>query len=297
MNFMTDPAICHRALVVEDDPAIRKLVEKLLHRRGIAIDTAHDGKEAIAKIQRDGYSIIVLDLMLPEANGFEVIAYMKTNGVGVPVVVVLTDGQVGDESGVLKRLQRELGDARVFTVGIDTAVNGGFLRRLAALGGGTSTLVEPGSRLEEALQAVGREIGTPLVTGLRIDGEAKDLAPARAAALTVGMEYFELMGVGMFLEKSDPNPRKAVRLLWAGEKVRPEYPLPSPTVDKSEMLEPGKHVVSLAGLVLMKLMSNRRKDQVHLDDMIGVRLIDRSWLGKLPPELAERLKQILDTPE
>ena len=88
MNFMTDPAICHRALVVEDDPAIRKLVEKLLHRRGIAIDTAHDGKEAIAKIQRESYSIIVLDLMLPEANGFEVIAYMKTNGVGVPVVVV-----------------------------------------------------------------------------------------------------------------------------------------------------------------------------------------------------------------
>ena len=47
----------------------------------------------------------------------------------VPVVVLLTDGQVGDESGVLKRLQRELGEARVFTVGIDTAVNGGFLRR------------------------------------------------------------------------------------------------------------------------------------------------------------------------
>ena len=104
----------------------------------------------------------------------------------VPVVVLLTDGQVGDESGVLKRLQRELGEARVFTVGIDTAVNGGFLRRLAALGGGTSTLVEPGSRLEEALQAVGREIGTPLVTGLRIEGEATDLAPSRVPDLFAG---------------------------------------------------------------------------------------------------------------
>src|SRR5256885_7609179 len=104
----------------------------------------------------------------------------------VPVVVLLTDGQVGDESGVLKRVQRELGGARVFTVGIDTAVNGGFLRRLAALGGGTSTLVEPGSRLEEALQAVGREVGTPLVTGLRIEGEVKDLAPARMPDLFAG---------------------------------------------------------------------------------------------------------------
>src|SRR6266699_3353673 len=68
----------------------------------------------------------------------------------------------------------------------------------------------------------------------------QDLARARAAALAIGMEYFEVTGVGMFLEKSDPNPRKAVHLLWAGEKVRPEYPLPSPTVAEREMLEPGQ---------------------------------------------------------
>jgi hypothetical protein len=41
----------------------------------------------------------------------------------------------------------------------------------------------------------------------------------------------------------------------------------------------------------------RRKDQVHVQDMIGVRLIDPSWLTKLPPELAGRLKEILDTPD
>ena len=47
----------------------------------------------------------------------------------------------------------------------------------------------------------------------------------------------------------------------------------------------------------MKLMSNRRKDQVHVEDLIGVRLIDASWLSKLPPLLADRLKLILDTPD
>lgn len=83
-----DPGICQSALVVEDDPAIRRLVEKLLQRRGIAIDTAHDGREAIAKIAGGDYSVIVLDLMLPEANGYEVIAYIKANGLRVPVVVV-----------------------------------------------------------------------------------------------------------------------------------------------------------------------------------------------------------------
>jgi DNA-binding response OmpR family regulator len=89
MNFMTaHPGICHRALVVEDDPAIRRLVEKLLQRRGIAIDTAHDGKEAIAKLGGDNYSIVVLDLMLPEASGYEVISHMKSKRLRIPVVVV-----------------------------------------------------------------------------------------------------------------------------------------------------------------------------------------------------------------
>jgi hypothetical protein len=56
-------------------------------------------------------------------------------------------------------------------------------------------------------------------------------------------------------------------------------------------------VITLESLVLMKLMSNRLKDQVHVQDMIGVGLIDQSWVAKLPPELASGLKQILDAPD
>jgi Ca-activated chloride channel family protein len=87
-----------------------------------------------------------------------------------PVLVLITDGQVGDEHRILKHAQRDLGDTRVFTIGVDTAVNEGFLRRLAAAGGGTSAFVVPGGDLDEALRAIGREIGTPIVTGLRIEG-------------------------------------------------------------------------------------------------------------------------------
>src|SRR5947209_8118065 len=49
----------------------------------------------------------------------------------------------------------------------------------------------------------------------------EDLPGARAAATAAAaaLDYFEVVGVGMFLERTDPNPRKAVRLLWAGEKV------------------------------------------------------------------------------
>ena len=56
-------------------------------------------------------------------------------------------------------------------------------------------------------------------------------------------------------------------------------------------------VIALESLVAMKLMANRRKYQVHIEDLIGVGLIDASWLSKLPPQLAERLKHILDTPD
>jgi len=78
----------YRALIVEDDPAIRKLVEKLLARKGIEIDTAHDGRQAIEKLRAGGYSVLVLDLMIPEVNGFEVIDFVKKNKIGVPIVVV-----------------------------------------------------------------------------------------------------------------------------------------------------------------------------------------------------------------
>lgn len=121
----------------------------------------------------------------------------------------------------------------------------------------------------------------------------EDLPQARAAALAVDMEYFEALGVGMFLERTNPNPRQAVHILWAGEKVRPEYPLPSPTVDDRHTLEPGKQVISLAGLVRMKLMSYRDQDRVHLRDLIEVGLAGRALLNDLPPELASRLNDLL----
>lgn len=78
----------YRALVVEDDPAIRRLVEKLLARRNVEIDTAHDGREAVEKLRKGRYSVLVLDLMVPELNGFEVIDFLKRENVRVPVAVV-----------------------------------------------------------------------------------------------------------------------------------------------------------------------------------------------------------------
>lgn len=78
----------YRALIVEDDPAIRRLVEKLLTRLHIDIDTAADGRTAIDKLRTQSYTVLVLDLMVPEMNGFEVIDFLKRENVPVPVAVV-----------------------------------------------------------------------------------------------------------------------------------------------------------------------------------------------------------------
>jgi hypothetical protein len=121
----------------------------------------------------------------------------------------------------------------------------------------------------------------------------EDLPRARAAALSVNMEYFEAVGVGMFLERDNPNPRQGVHIVWAGEKVRPECVLPSPTIDEREALEPGVQVVKLAGLVCMKLLAYRDQDRLHLRDMIDVGLVDRGMLADLPAELASRLDTLL----
>jgi hypothetical protein len=121
----------------------------------------------------------------------------------------------------------------------------------------------------------------------------EDLPQARAAALRAGMDYCEIMGVGMFLEREDPNPRHAVHLVWAGEKVRPEYPLPSPSMDERLEIEPSKPVVSLEALVRMKLMANRDQDRVHRRDLIEVGLVGRELLTGLPPVLGERLSSLL----
>jgi Ca-activated chloride channel family protein len=85
------------------------------------------------------------------------------------VLVLITDGQVGNEDAILRKLGSRLHGIRVFTLGIDRAVNVAFLRRLADLGGGASELVESEERLDEVMTQVHRHIGTAVLTDLAIE--------------------------------------------------------------------------------------------------------------------------------
>jgi Ca-activated chloride channel family protein len=107
------------------------------------------------------------------------------------VLVLVTDGQVGNEDQILQSLAPMLASIRVHTVGIDTAVNAAFLRRLATLTGGRCELVESEDRLDEAMRHIHHRIGTPLVTDLAVrsaglEVDERSLTPARLPDLFAG---------------------------------------------------------------------------------------------------------------
>jgi Ca-activated chloride channel homolog len=87
------------------------------------------------------------------------------------IVILVTDGQVGNEDQLLRELSGDLQRVRVHTVGIDQAVNAGFLGRLASVGGGRCELVESEDRLDEAMDAIHRRIGRPLAYSLALRAE------------------------------------------------------------------------------------------------------------------------------
>ncbi|MHC4178187.1 MAG: hypothetical protein ACYSWU_11810, partial [Planctomycetota bacterium] len=87
-----------------------------------------------------------------------------------------------------------------------------------------------------------------------------------------------------------------VHVVFAGEKVRPEYVAPVPDVTESEATAPFR-ILGLESLVRMKLTSYRRKDQVHLLDLLDIGLIDASWVGRLTPELGARLQELIANPD
>lgn len=90
-----------RVLVVDDDRAIRALVAKIVERAGFEVDTAADGAEAIALLEERDYGVLVVDLMMPKVDGFEVVARIGRRTGRRPAVIVVT---AAAESVALRKL-------------------------------------------------------------------------------------------------------------------------------------------------------------------------------------------------
>ncbi len=122
-----------------------------------------------------------------------------------------------------------------------------------------------------------------------------DFPQALDALSAAGFVHAQVLGVEVFLDSPNAAASDAVHLLFAGERVRPDYPAAAPEISESERVIDFQ-VVALEPLVRMKLTSYRRKDQVHLQDMIGVGLIDATWPARFAPPLDARLQELLDDP-
>jgi len=110
-----------------------------------------------------------------------------------PIIVLVTDGQVAGEDMLLRQLQDASGPRmpRVFSVGIDQAVNAGFLRRLSDLGGGLCELVESEDRLDEVMDRIACRLRPPRLSELSIESDgiewdAESLVPGRLPDLFAG---------------------------------------------------------------------------------------------------------------
>ena len=80
-----------RVLVADDDPSILQLVRTIIKREGFDVDCAADGVEAIEFLEEHDYPVVLLDLMMPRMDGFEVIEWLKTHPPAKkPILLVIT---------------------------------------------------------------------------------------------------------------------------------------------------------------------------------------------------------------
>lgn len=124
-----------------------------------------------------------------------------------------------------------------------------------------------------------------------------DLPAASQALRGVGLMPIEVLGVHMFVDRENPNPKTGVHIVIAGERIRAHYQHPAPDVAEAVPSPEGYVVIDLPSLVAMKLQSFRDIDRVHIRDLLSVDLIDSSIVDSLPSDLRERLQDIQRTPE
>ena len=93
-----------KVLVVDDEPAIRALVSKIVERAGFHVECARDGAEAIEKIENGTYDVLVVDLMMPNVDGYALIDHVAQLPRPRPAVIVISAG----DSAAFRRLDGSL---------------------------------------------------------------------------------------------------------------------------------------------------------------------------------------------
>ncbi|MBR6163251.1 response regulator transcription factor [bacterium] len=85
-------------LVVDDDDDIRELLEFDLSHSGYIVDSARDGQEALEKALNNSYDIVLLDVMMPKMNGYEVCKRLRAVKPNLPILMLTAKGTIQDKT-------------------------------------------------------------------------------------------------------------------------------------------------------------------------------------------------------
>jgi hypothetical protein len=139
--------------------------------------------------------------------------------------------------------------------------------------------------VEEADPDAGR-----LTRDIDIVVRREDLQRIAEAVEPFGLQYRHAGGLDMLVQAGAPSARRAVHMIFTGEKVRPDYLEPAPDLGPYRTIRAFR-IIPLADLVRMKLTSFRAKDEAHIKDLDEAGLITAEIEAQLSPTLRARLLQ------
>jgi two-component system, OmpR family, alkaline phosphatase synthesis response regulator PhoP len=91
-----------RLLLVEDEPGLVMTLTDRLVREGYSVDTSADGESGLERAAGEAFDLVLLDVMLPRLNGFDLLRELRRRGVETPVIMLTARGQVVDKVVGLK---------------------------------------------------------------------------------------------------------------------------------------------------------------------------------------------------
>ncbi len=109
------------------------------------------------------------------------------------IVLLFTDGQVGNEDEIIKFVENNVNSSRIFPFGIDTNVNSSFIKKLAKAGNGKAELIQPNEKIDDKIIRTFARIQTPLLEDLTIDyGNNKIIDEIREEKCLFNYEFFNV---------------------------------------------------------------------------------------------------------
>ncbi len=87
-----------KLLIADDDNEIRELLEFDLSHSGYIVDSAKDGEEALQKALENNYDLILLDVMMPKMNGFDVCQNIRSSKPNIPILMLTAKGTINDKT-------------------------------------------------------------------------------------------------------------------------------------------------------------------------------------------------------